>query len=195
MKFQALADFPVFKLREGDLIEVSEQDFENNKGYEIFKDRRFFKEWIAPEDMIREKDQVVVWGYWKNLTHPGHPINHHKNIAPVRATIDVAFETQPGMYTITVIANNGERLQVITPTIKKKDLGNGIKPNDCGHMCYISYAHAYWFVNSDGVVCSDVIGRNQNRERWLKKSGNYWPTSDIANQYRDHILYGKVFDS
>lgn len=188
MKFQALADFPVFNLHEGDRIEVSEQAFKNNKGYEIFKDHRFFKELIAPEDIVSQNDQVVVWGYWKNITHPGHPINRYRNIAPIRATIDAVFESCPGEYTITVIANNGDRLQVVSHSLKKNDFEDGVKPINCGHACYLSYTQSYWFVNSDGVVCSDIVGRNQNRELWLKKLGNYWSTCDDANRYRERIL-------
>ena len=195
MKFIAQLDMALLGIKQGQVFEVQHDELCLDPANKIFKDPTLFREYIDPKDRIQKNDHVVIWGYWENTTHPSKPVNKAHKREPIKARVTDVVEKEPGYYYITVMADDGDSLRILTNTIKKEDLEKGVPACRAGFMCHISYKRLYWFVNSDGVVCSDIKDRKPAREKWLKKVGNYWPSLDITNQYHDHILYGSPFNN
>ena len=149
----------------------------------------YFTMMLSDTDCWHIGDAIIFSGRATNLTHPGrnrNTLGRGEYIRNVLGHID-ALHIHPNnpemcnirFKTLGGIEYNIENVSVIIEECVSDNTNT--KPN-------IIKAEEYWFINSQGVICRAVVGKDATADNWRKISGNYFATHADVTAAKDAIL-------
>lgn len=181
MDYIALRDIPALGIKKGKVF-FNEID-------PIFNNKDLFDVWIDPQYCIRENTPVCIEGnVWKRGDLSSLKNNRLKK---QRTHLDktlgdvIRISKTNDKYEIYVKCING-----IIYSVESGTLDMRILEGDKSTRFKLAISNVYWFINSDGKVCSAIEGRNPDRDRWLRDVGLRFPTKDLADTARIEIKMG-----
>ena len=184
MKFVAKVNIPALNINEGQLFRIPDATFHSDPGNKIFTNTTYFKRIFNPEELIHAGDRAVISGYWRSRENKwkNRPVKLKPTIARIHNV------TEQNGYLVVAIDNGGNTYEINTATIEKVAFVAGVCCFSTGSPTYIKYDEIYWFVNSEGKLCSDMKGHKPNRDEWLRASGNYFRNQQEAEAYKKKIM-------
>lgn len=190
MKFIALHDIPVLGIKEGRILELSDDELKDKSNKILLTSH--FKEYLEPSEQIQPGDDVIISGWWKNLTHPGknRKLYGLTNLTSTLARLDsIIYDSANNSVMIEAVSNGGIRYSATTRTTKKSEyasvkgvpvLPNFLGPSTLKKSVWIVYGGVYWFINSEGRLIKTIKGVNPARDAWLERIGNHYASKEAA---------------
>lgn len=184
MDYIALRDIPSLGIKKGKIF--------FNENDPIFNNKELFDVWIDPQYCIHENTPVCIEGrVWRRGDLSDMRSNRlkkqHTNIPQLLGDIIKISKTND-KYEIYVRCSDGIIYSVESGSLDIRALENG--NSDKSMRFKLAISNIYWFINSDGKVCSAIEGRDPYRDAWLRDVGLRFPTKDMADAARMDIRMG-----
>ena len=142
-----------------------------------------FKEEIPEDEKWQVGTIVKLTGRFANMTHPGK--NHYGSGEMLNGVIARIIEIhQTGGEQGNIMFRTGGGIVYCSQDCKiRKSLCTGDPKSKSSQK--IVELTTYWFINSRGVVCDAIAGKDAEADRWRKIANNYFDTKeDCLNCYQ-----------
>lgn len=145
-----------------------------------------FKEEIPEDEKWQVGTVVKLTGRFANMTHPGK--NHYGSGEMLNGIIARIIEIhQTGGEQANIMFRTDGGIVYCSQGCKiRKSLCTGDPKSKSSQK--IVELPIYWFINSRGKICSAVVGKDEEADRWRLLSGNYHHTQNACNDYYQRII-------
>ena len=176
-------DVPSLGMIKGRKYEIAE----NSPEVAVFSSMNdCFKEEIPEGEKWQVGTAVKLTGRFANMTHPGK--NHYGSgemLNGVVARIIEIHQLGGDQANIMFRTDGGIIYCSQNCKIRKSLCAGDPKSRSSQKIVELEY---YWFINSRGVVCSAIVGKDEYADRWRKISNNYYKTNEECKDYYQRIL-------
>ena len=149
-----------------------------------------FREEIPEDEKWQIGTVVSLSGRFTNMTHPGK--NHYGSGQMLKDVVARIVEIhQVGVYNANIKFRTDGGIEYIAENCPiRKSICVGTKGSLSSQK--INELPTYWFINSRGVICTAVAGKDEDADRWRKLTDNYFDTKEACSNYYQYIINKKI---
>lgn len=176
-------DVPSLGMVKGRKYEIAE----NSPEFQVFASMKdCFAEQIPEDERWQIGDIVSLNGRFVNLTHTGK--NHYgagEMLKDVVARVSEIHLNVNGNQANIMFRTDGGTVYISEncPIRRSECTGNTTRSSQ-----KIKLVDNYWFINSRGIICNAIAGKDKDADRWRMLSGNYHKTNEECKNYYQRIL-------
>lgn len=176
-------DVPLLGMAKGRQYEIN-SDSPEASVFASMKD--CFQEQVPDDEKWKVGDMVSLTGRFVNLTHSGK--NHYGSgqmLTDEVAKINEIHPSVDGAHANIMFLTSGGTMYISEncPIRRSECIGDKTRSSQ-----KIKMVDNYWFINSRGVICNAIAGKDKDADRWRKLSGNYHKTNNECREYYQRIL-------
>ena len=145
-----------------------------------------FREEIPEDEKWQVGTAVKLTGRFANMTHSGK--NRYGSGEMLNSVVARIIEIHPtgGDQANIMFRTDGGIVYCSQNCKIRKSLCTGDPKSKSSQK--IVELDCYWFINSRGKICSAVIGKDEEADRWRLLSGNYHKTQEACRDYYQRII-------